>query len=89
MNLKISHRKCHDDDNDNDDDNVDDDDDDDNDDDLHEREKELRDRLIRDTFIIYPFLVNKEVQNHSSYQVVHKSVGLASIFKVFALKFSD
>ena len=32
---------------------------------------------------------NKEVQNHSSYRVIHKSVGLASVFKVFALISSD
>ena len=32
---------------------------------------------------------NKEVQNHSSYRVIHKSEGLASVFKVFALISSD
>ena len=32
---------------------------------------------------------NKEDQNHSSYRVIHKSEGLASVFKVFALISSD
>ena len=32
---------------------------------------------------------NMEVQKHSSYHVIHKSVGLASVSKVFALIFSD
>ena len=32
---------------------------------------------------------NKEDQNHSSYHVIHKSEGLASVFKVFALISSD
>ena len=38
-------------------------------------------------FYNFPLLgySNKEDQNHSSYHVIHKSEGLASVFKVFAL----
>ena len=36
-----------------------------------------------------PGYSNKEDQNHSSYRVIHKSEGLASVFKVFALISSD
>ena len=42
-------------------------------------------------FYNFPLLgySNKEDQNHSSYHVIHKSEGLASVFKVFALISSD
>ena len=42
-------------------------------------------------FYNFPLLgySNKEDQNHSSYRVIHKSEGLASVFKVFALICSD
>ena len=42
-------------------------------------------------FYNFPLLgySNKEDQNHSSYRVIHKSEGLASVFKVFALISSD
>ena len=42
-------------------------------------------------FYNFPLLgySNKEDQNYSSYHVIHKSEGLASVFKVFALISSD
>ena len=42
-------------------------------------------------FYNFPLLghTNKEVKNHSSYHVIHKSEGLASVFKVFTLIYSD
>ena len=42
-------------------------------------------------FYNFPLLgySNEEDQNHSSYHVIHKSEGLASVFKVFALISSD
>ena len=42
-------------------------------------------------FYNFPLLgySNKEDQNHFSYHVIHKSEGLASVFKVFALISSD
>ena len=42
-------------------------------------------------FYNFPLLshTNKEVKNHSSYHVIHKSEGQASVFKVFALICSD